>query len=252
MAREHHRPSASPSSRTKAALKHTASNHHDTEEHDTGMEVEMHGSDGPPVGLSLSVPPSLSLDAVQSVLAGCGASVTREDLQSPTANVVIQVYTALLAIPTLRDAVTQYEKDKKDTERRNVDLEMQLHEAERLKDEAEKRAEESRAAREDSIRECSDMSSQLAEARGTLQSLQSNAESGSQESAEAKGKLERIQQEKRDLLEMLERERIESARRAGECDRDCMCSPYSTSIACQRRSIRSLLARATPEVRQIA
>jgi nucleoprotein TPR len=181
------------------------------------MEVEMEGFEGGLVAaLPIAIPPTLSLDVLQAILSSCGASVNHDQLQAPTSHIIVQVYTALLSIPALRETISQLEVARSQDGRRNVDLEMQLHESEKLKDEAEKRAEEDRIAKETSIQEKNEMSSQLAEVKGTLESLQSNSESGSRQSAEVKGQLEKIQQEKRDILELLEREKLESARRAGE------------------------------------
>lgn len=183
------------------------------------MEVEIQNSDGLSAsGLPIMVPPSLSLDSLQSILATCGASISTDQLQSPNSSVILQIYTALLTIPTLRDSISQFGIERKEAEKTSVEMEMQLHDAERLKDEAEKRAEEDRAAKEEVILEKNQISSQLAQVQGTLDGLQSTAESGTRKSAEVKGLLEKIQQEKRDVLEMLERERLESARRAEEID----------------------------------
>lgn len=166
--------------------------------------------------LPIIVPPTLSLEMLQSILAGCGATVSVEQLQSPSASVIVQIYTALLSIPLLQNTIAQYEVEKKETERKAVDMEMQLNDAERIKDEVEKRAEEDRIAKEEAIREKHSLTSQLAETKGTLEGLQSSADSGLQQSANVKGQLEKLQQEKRDVLEVLERERIENARRAGK------------------------------------
>jgi nucleoprotein TPR len=183
------------------------------------MEVEMQTGDVlSSSALSVEIPPTMSLDALQSILASCGASITADQLQHPTANVVLQIYAALLTIPTLRATIAQFDASKVEGERRSVEMEMQLHDAERLKDEAEKRAEEDRIAKEAAIQEKNEISSQLAQVQGTLDALQSNSESGSQQSAVVKGQLEKIQHEKRDILEMLEREKVESARRAEEID----------------------------------
>lgn len=190
--------------------------------------------------LSIAIPPTLSLDALQSVLHKCGATITADQLQNPTANIILQIYAVLLTIPTLQDSAAQSDTSKRDGERRSVEMEMQLHEAERLKDEAEKRAEEDRLAKEVAIQEKNQASSQLALLQGTLDGLQSNAETGSQQTAQVKGQLEKIQQEKREILEMLEREKVESARRAEEID----------NLTVRSREARNEASRLTTELQE--
>lgn len=173
-----------------------------------------------PARLPISLPSTVPIEKLLNVLGSTdGASaITEERIRSPDEALLLHIYNVLLTIPSLQDAITLHETQQKENERRNVDMESQLHEAERLKAEAEARAEEDRTAKEQAIKEKADINGQLAQVQGTLVSLQSTTDSDVQKSAEVKGRLEQAEQEKRDLLEMLEREKIESSRRSEEIE----------------------------------
>lgn len=168
--------------------------------------------------LPVDLPPNMAPDALLAVLGSSDGAVPIDEarIRAPDASLILHIYRTLLTIPQLHDAVASHEKQRSEHERHTVDVETQLHEAERLQAEAEARAEDDRLAKQAALQEKMEISGQLAQVQGTLSSLQSSAESGTQTSAEIKGRLEQAEQEKRSMLELLEREKVESARRAEE------------------------------------
>jgi nucleoprotein TPR len=184
----------------------------------------------------------MSIQILLNVLGSTdGASaITEERIRAPDEALLLHIYNVLLTIPSLRDAITLHETQQKENERRKVDMESQLHEAERLKAEAETRAEEDRIAKEQAIKEKVEINGQLAQVQGTLAALQSTSDSGIQQSAEVKGRLEQAEQEKRDVLEMLEREKIESSRRSEEIE----------SLTLRNRESRTEINRLSSELQE--
>lgn len=172
--------------------------------------------------LPLDLPVDLPLDTLLATLnkdGGEASTTTTEDrLRAPDAELILHLYRSILSLAPLVDAQAALEKDREERERRAIDAESQLHEAERLRAEAEARAEEDRQAKETALSDKMALSGKLAQVEGTLAALQSNTESGVAQSAEVVGRLEKAEQEKRDLLDMLEREKTECARRAEEID----------------------------------
>lgn len=169
--------------------------------------------------LAVDVPADMPLDTLLATLNKDGAGLDSDErLRAPDADLILQLYRSILSLAPLVDAQATLEKDKEERERRTVDAESQLHEAERLKAEAEARAEDDRLAKEAALGEKMELSGKLAQVEGTLAALQSTSESGVAQSAEVAGRLEKAEQEKRDMLDMLEREKTECARRAEEID----------------------------------
>lgn len=169
--------------------------------------------------LAVDVPADMPLDTLLATLNKDGAGLDSDErLRAPDADLILQLYRSILSLAPLVDAQAALEKDKEERERRTVDAESQLHEAERLKAEAEARAEDDRLAKEAALGEKMELSGKLAQVEGTLAALQSTSESGVAQSAEVAGRLEKAEQEKRDMLDMLEREKTECARRAEEID----------------------------------
>jgi nucleoprotein TPR len=189
------------------------------------MEVEaMSGNElgGAAAGarLPVSLPAAMSVEALLAVL---GASdgvqpIDESRIRAPDEALILHVYSMLLSIPALRDTIGLHEKERHERERVSVDMEMQLHEAERLKEEAEKRAEENRQAKEEALRERLELAGSLAQVQGTLSALQSTVDGGVQQAADVKGRLDQTEKEKRGLLDMLEREKVENTRRAEEIE----------------------------------
>lgn len=192
--------------------------------------------------LPVNLPSTIPIEVLLNVLGSTdGASAITEDrIRAPDEALLLHIYNILLTIPSLRDAIGLHETQQSENERRKVDMESQLHEAERLKSEAESRAEEDRIAKEQAIKEKVEINGQLAQVQGTLAALQSTSDTGIQQSAEVKGRLEQAEQEKRDVLEMLEREKIESARRSEEIE----------SLALRNRESRTEINRLSSELQE--
>lgn len=170
--------------------------------------------------LPVDLPSTISAELLVNVLGSTDGStdITEDRIRAPDQALLLHIYRSLLSIPSLKEAISLHEQEKNERERRDVDMETQLHEAERLRSEAESRSEADRQAKESSLREKLDIEGQLVQTQSTLNALQSNTETSGQQAAEWKGRWDQAEQEKRGILEMLEREKVESARRSEDIE----------------------------------
>lgn len=174
---------------------------------------------GSALTLPLALPSTLHLPALSTALASTNPPKPIDEayLRAPDEALVLHLYSTILQLPALREASAALEREKAERARRDIEVEEALNEAESVRTEAEERAERERAERERAEAEKDRLAAELAGSNAQLAALKSTSESGTSEVAELKGRLEQVEQEKRDLLSSLEKEREESSRRGGEC-----------------------------------
>jgi len=172
--------------------------------------------------IQMQLPPDISMETLLSTFQSLPQEltpdfqVTEQLLLNPTAPLVQTLYKALVALPSLVQSSKDLEKERAETIAREVEIEASLNEAERLRSEAIERSQKEREEREQAEKLKDEVNVTLASVQAELTGLKSTSESGSNVSAELKGRLEGIEQEKRDLLSKVEREQTECNRRGGE------------------------------------
>jgi hypothetical protein len=164
------------------------------------------------VNLPLDLPKESILAAIQThaTLPLPNGELTEVSLASPDDSVILAVYSALSALASKYDAEVQAR------ETREVDIESQLNASDHVRNEAEAKA--SQAMREAEAAEAERRSAReaLDEKETELALLKASVQNGTAASAEIKAVLDKEQGEKKELLEVLGKERAEGRRRSGE------------------------------------
>jgi hypothetical protein len=183
--------------------------------------------------LPVSLPPTLDVATLQSVLSGIvdssllvptasgdGSTVSLlplEKITSPDAALILSIYTFLAGkLPDLQSSASKLESLQAESQRREIEVESTLNEAERTRAEAEQRAEAAAAEASSANAEKEKQREELERTRTELEVVKSSSESGSSALSQLQDRVVNVEQEKRDLLTLLDREKEESARRAGK------------------------------------
>lgn len=182
--------------------------------------------------LPISLPPTLDVSTLQSVLSGIvdssllvptpteeGATVPLlplEKITAPDAALILSIYTFLAGkVPDLQSSASKLESLQAESQRREIEVESTLNEAERARAEAEQRAEAAAAEASSANAEKEKHREESERIRTELEVVKSSSESGNSALSQLQERVVNVEQEKRDLLTVLDREKEESARRAG-------------------------------------
>ncbi len=206
---------------------------------------------GPTAGaassLQLALPPSLDLNLLQKILSSivdpallsASAAVPTEQadaataetqqqqqqqpalpierITSPDASLILSIYAFFATqFSALQKGAADASALQAELARRGIEAESQLNDAEQSRAEAEQRAAQAEQLAAQAQAEKHAVDAQLAEASQQLQAAQSQQASGGAANDQAQQRIAQVEQEKRDLLALLDREKEESARNAGE------------------------------------
>lgn len=199
-------------------------------------DVSMALAAGQPAGLGetrlpIAVPMSLDVEALRRTVSSIVDSallepaseqastplVSLERINAPDAALVLSIYTYLATqLPALQQAAQELESTRTAASRREVEVESVLNEAERTRSEAETRADAASAEASDARTQLAATQQQLQQTRTELEVARSASESGSNASSQLQQRVVAVEQEKRDLLALLDREKEDAARKEGQ------------------------------------
>ncbi|KDN51342.1 hypothetical protein K437DRAFT_254932 [Tilletiaria anomala UBC 951] len=183
------------------------------------VSAPMPGADGIQ-RLPLALPITLDVTALQASLASIGnieGSVSSQRINAPDAGLIVAIYTFLATkLSSLQGAAEALEATRVEASRREIEVETALNDAERARTEAEQRAEVATTDALSAKAEQEKLRSELQGARLELDAARSTSESGGEAQTQLQQRIATAQQEKRDLLALLDREKADSASRSEE------------------------------------
>jgi len=164
----------------------------------------------PPAALPLAVPAEVDLGALQSVLSDAVTPLSLERLAQPDEALVLAVYKALLK------STSELEAQRQARERADVDAEGALHTAQNAAKEAQERAARLEQEVTGAKEAVAPLEREVTALKSENEQLKATQGAGAVTSKETSDRLQSIEEEKRGLLDMLDREKVDSSRKSGE------------------------------------
>ena len=176
--------------------------------------------------LPLSLPASLDVGALQASLnavlaASSGASsdsvsVLPEQIHAPDANFILAIYHYLVTqLPPLQAAAEELDAVRAQAARREIEIETLIHDSDRGRAESDQRAEDAEHEASQAMEEKAKLEAELQTARTELEVARLARDSGGNAQTMLEERAVVVEQEKRDLLTVLDRAKEESARLSG-------------------------------------
>lgn len=192
-------------------------------------DVSMTPADDSSTSIPITLPPDVSMNVVLASFDHLPPQwkeqishiqLTEQLILNPTPTIINTLYKVLIHFPALLKDHEDLEKIQAEKVQRDAEVESALNEAERLRSEAHQRFESQRLQKEELEKQYSQVYGKVASLESELNALKSSnaTQSGglADQNAEFKARLESVEEEKRGLLNELEREKTESNRRGGE------------------------------------